>query len=413
MDSKGRNDLVRNVSLKLASSKAAVKAFAQAMASAENDRSKLKEAHRLAQTRVKELKTLNERLKRENDSLMKQNAALNHRVEEVQTQASAQVATMETRQQEYQETIALLKKQIRSSETSVSMALYQRTATESKVAQKQLEEKTLHIKQLETKLDLVQQLGRQMKEQYEKSIRERERVLEVHLQTESLQQLHNDEQEEILPIATLQEEMQLRQQRGKERRLQETEKVRALLEMPPLALKVDGVRTPRPSGGKLVGKYVTARKYSPAKQNSTPVTHRPPPPPPHVSPDGSTPSPLQSVKRKMDPPASMSPPYPPPPPRPAVPPMQAVAMPPAPRGLPVPKLQKFPIAIFACEGIPSPPPPKLSPVSSPSPKVTQRAYKRLSAITAAGGRNSIREKLNTIRRSPLGNATNTIRGVGF
>lgn len=415
MDSKERHDLVRNVSMKLASSKAAVKAFAQAMASAEHDRSKLKEAHRLAQTRVKELKTMNERLKRENELLTKQNASLNERLEDVQTQASTQVATLHNRQQEYQQTIALLKKQIRSSETSVSMAMYQRTATESKMAQKQLEEKTAHIQQLEKKLDVVQQLGRQMKEQYERSMQEREQVLEAHLQRETLQQKHGHEQS---GQTNMQDEIQRRQQHGKERRMQETKRVRALLDMPPLASKTDVVRmTPSPPSGKPLGNMFAERKNSPAPgaQNSRPLITPPPPPPPYVSPDGSAQSPVPNMK-KVNPPAPKSPfpqPIPPPPPRPVVPPVQSIALPsqsPAPRGLGLPKLQKFPVAIFVGE---EGPPQKLSPVASPSPKVTQRAYKRLSAITAAGGRNSIREKLNTIRRSPLANATNTTRGVAF
>jgi hypothetical protein len=419
MGSKERHDLVRNVSLKLASSKAAVKAFAQAMASAENDRSTLKEAHRLAQTRIKELKSLNERLKRENELLTKQNASLNDRAENIQAQASTQLQTLETRQQEYQETIALLKKQVRSSETSVSMALYQRTATESRMAQQQLEEKNARIQQLEKKLNAVQHMGRQMKEQYERTVKERERVLEDHIEKVSSPQQHN---QELNIRASIQDEIQRRQCHGKERRLQETERVRALLNMPPVATKADVVKmTPNPPIGKTSGKLLSERANSPATavKTSTPPIHRPPPPPPpRVSPEGSTPSPQFNTKR-LDPPASrspFSPSVPPPPPRPVVLSVQAVASPsrsPAPRDHGLPKLQQFPTSVPSGEAPPPPPPQRSSPIAGSTPKVTQRAYNRLNAITAAGGRNSIREKLNTIRRSPLGNATNTTRGVAF
>jgi chromosome segregation ATPase len=202
MDSRQRQELVRDVTRKLASSKAAVKAFAQAMASAEKDRFTLKEAHRLAQNRVTELKKMNERLKRENELLVQQNGSLQDQIHYIETQASQQMADLKVRQDEHQHTIAVLRKQIRSSESSVSLALYQQAVAETRATQTELQETKNHIHQLELK----------MKEQYNRAMQEKDRVLKEYrgrtAMTQGKETLLNNHRQRV----AMQQEEKLRQQ---------------------------------------------------------------------------------------------------------------------------------------------------------------------------------------------------------
>ena len=352
-----RRDLVRDVTRKLASSKAAVKAFAQAMASAEKDRYTLKEAHRLAQNRIAELAKMRERLQRENNLLVKQNATLAEKLEDT----NSNVAELQVNQEEYKHTIGLLRKQIRSTESSVSMKLYQQTVSESRASKRLIQEKTATIQTLE----------RQMKQQ-EKAM----------------------QQERQPTQARAVQEMQANQQLAS-----------------PSPAKTDVLRRRQTAaGGKSLERMRAATRVSPTARNHTPpVARPPPPPPPMISPTAL----LMYHPRRMDPPASKSafvPAIPPPPPRSRAP-LATVAPPSSivrlqtattPRGLGSPTRQSS----LTDTAARTPPP-------HPSPATTQRAYKRLSAIKAAGGRNGIREKLMQIRRSPLGNVTNKSRGETF
>lgn len=357
LDMNERRDLVRDVTRKLASSKAAVKAFAQAMASAEKDRYTLKEAHRLAQNRIAELAKMRERLQRENNLLVKQNATLAEKLEDT----NSNVAELQVNQEEYKHTIGLLRKQIRSTESSVSMKLYQQTVSESRASKRLIQEKTATIQTLE----------RQMKQQ-EKAM----------------------QQERQPTQARAVQEMQANQQLAS-----------------PSPTKADVLRRRQTAaGGASLERMRAATRVSPTARNHTPpVARPPPPPPPMISPT----APLMYHPRRMDPPASKSafvPAIPPPPPRSRAP-LATVAPPSSivrpqtattPRRLGSPTRQSS----LTDTAARSPPP-------HPSPATTQRAYKRLGAIKAAGGRNGIREKLMQIRRSPLGNVTNKSRGEIF
>ena len=416
MDSRDRQELVRDVTRKLASSKAAVKAFAQAMASAEKDRFTLKEAHRLAQNQVTELKRMNERLKRENELLVQQNGSLQDQITYVETQASQQMADLKVRQDEYQHTIAVLRKQIRSSESSVSMALYQQAVAETRATKTELQETKNQIQQLELK----------MKEQYNRAMQEKDRVLKEYRARTAMTQgkeglLNNHRQR----VAALQHEEKLRQQ-GKElstqeghgRQQQQQEMLngasqRHTRETPP-SPRMKVITSQNASKGvdegRSIGKVIAGRNDSPSATRANLTPRRSPPT--FASPHGEAPSSAQS-SRSIDPPASKSafvPAIPPPPPRIVTPPTasfstpESIMRPQTPSGLSLAPQQPA-----SKENTPPPPPP----VSHAAQATTQRAYNRLNAITAAGGRNSVREKLKTIRRSPLGNATNSTRGVTF
>jgi hypothetical protein len=71
----------------------------------------------------------------------------------------------------------------------------------------------------------------------------------------------------------------------------------------------------------------------------------------------------------------------------------------APKTGPTPRKQR--LRVETKEVSPPPPP----------PSATKRAYNRFHAVQAAGGSKAIREKFIQARRSPLGNATNTVRAT--
>ena len=415
MSSHEKGDLIRNVTLKLASSKAAVKAFAQAMASAEKDRSTLREAHHLAQSRIKELKYMNERLKRENELLRQQNSNLQDRFDESHAQTSTKMTGMQNQLQEYQETISLLRKQIRSSESSISLSLYQQTVAESRATQRKLEEKIAQVERLEQKIVVVQQMGFQMKEQYEKSVQERERVLGEHRRREAMHE--HERQAWNLKRAALtcrQQEIHQRQQQGKERRMEEAKHEMAVLESTSAG---PSIRIGKSSAVGMSMEKVHGFGKNPCATVSSTITspsYPPPPPLRSVTQDLSTPLPETrtmkvgtQIKNGAEEAKATQQPPPAPPTRAVDTPRKiAVTKSPAP--------PKFPVY---ADSVGSQPPMGKStnplPNGRPTSASTPRAFKRLNAITAAGGRNNIREKLNTIRRSPLGNATNSNRGVVF
>ena len=132
------------------------------MAGSEQDRHKLKEAHRLAVTQVAELKSLSEKVKRENALLTQQNETMTEELEKKTAFVDSlqlnhkDIASYKIREEEYKHTIALLRKQIRSGESVVSLSLYQKAVAEGKETLRRHKAKSDKVSALETNVASLQ-----------------------------------------------------------------------------------------------------------------------------------------------------------------------------------------------------------------------------------------------------------------
>jgi len=146
-----RNEIVNEVSTKLASSKSAIKAFAKALACSENDCRAMKETNASLELRMADLKSLSSRLERENLFLTKQNQQLAEELENSRLCIDNLLLKNDInkgwklREEEYKRTIEVLKKQIRTSESVVSIALYQQAVGEARQKELKCREKEQEI----------------------------------------------------------------------------------------------------------------------------------------------------------------------------------------------------------------------------------------------------------------------------
>jgi predicted nucleic acid-binding Zn-ribbon protein len=149
--------LVQDVTRKLASSKAAVKALAQAMALNEQDRHELKQKYQQAQTVITELKTLVEQFRREQDVLTKDKQALERQVKSHQDELQEQKVEATEHQeqiQDYQQALQRLRQQLRSTENCIPTKVYQHDVAEHR---QQAEQQQRIIKALKTEIASLQQ----------------------------------------------------------------------------------------------------------------------------------------------------------------------------------------------------------------------------------------------------------------
>jgi len=137
--------LISDVSQKLASSKLAVKAFAEAMSSTELDRQEVKDKLKLAETRIQELKRFADDLERENATLHKQNMNLTKQLEEVKLLSE----NRKKQEEQYEHIIQHLRKTISKKENVVSLSMY-------KSAQKEADDLLLQVKDRDAQIDALQ-----------------------------------------------------------------------------------------------------------------------------------------------------------------------------------------------------------------------------------------------------------------
>lgn len=131
-------ELVAEVAAKLGSSKSAITAFAKALACSENDSRAMKATKALSESRIVDLISLKDRLERENLMLTKKNQVMAEELESGRAYIDKLVTEKggrsgwSPRDEEYKNTISILKKQIRTGESMVSIALYQQAIGEAR-----------------------------------------------------------------------------------------------------------------------------------------------------------------------------------------------------------------------------------------------------------------------------------------
>ena len=144
-------ELVAEVTAKLGSSKSAITAFAKALACSENDNRAMKATKALTESKIVDLKSLKDRLERENFMLTKKNQEMAEELESSRAYIDSLVTAKDgrsewtSREEEYKRTIAILKKQIRTGESTVSIALYQHAIGEARQSALQCKSKDQEI----------------------------------------------------------------------------------------------------------------------------------------------------------------------------------------------------------------------------------------------------------------------------
>lgn len=417
-----RQALVRDISRKLASSRAAVKAFAQAMAGSEQDRHKLKEAHRLAVAQVAELKSLCEKVKRENALLTQQNETMTEELEQKTAFVNSlqlnhkDIASYKIREEEYKHTIALLRKQIRSGESVVSLSLYQKAVAEGKETLRRHKAKNEKVSALETNVASLQNELKAAQVKKSEVLKWKEaksphaikspRSIGLGKIVRRPATLATKTFPPPAPIATPSMASKAVDPPASNRSFVPSQPA------PPGGPMTSAIKRGALRGAQYAGGQRVSFNYDAESHPIAPNTAVKPVGPPATS-FGRARAP--TVRKPNNTATSAIASRAPPPPPPTMPlPHVAVNPKPAafrenlPRPKPVSTPRGKPLSVKT-KSSPPPPPPQQTAVKRASPNSSkQRAFNRLNAVKAAGGRTGIREKLKQIRRSPLGNASNRI-----